>query len=290
MKRNFSWKVILLIALALILGEEIYYLASSERWFGLAGGGRQHVLDLRNFSFTLEDEEITLNDGTFVAAVPESSAQETFRLMSVSASGDLNGDGADDVASIVTHDAGGSGTFYYLVAAFANAGRLQGLNAQYLGDRIKVTDVAVDSAGVITVEYLDRGPNEPFSAPPDIQAFKQFRAVDGRLVLIEREKNIAVEEPKAGASLQLPFVISGQARTFEQNVRIRIKDGSGVAVLDTFTTAVAEDIGQWGAFSFEVSEDALGEYRGQSVLIEVFEESAEDGSEKSLTAIPVAIR
>ena len=52
------------------------------------------------------------------------------------AAGDLNGDGVSDVALLITYDGGGSGTFYYAVAALKTDTGYQGTNAILLGDRI----------------------------------------------------------------------------------------------------------------------------------------------------------
>lgn len=86
---------------------------------------------------------------------------------------DLNGDGREDVAFLVTHSPGGSGTFYYVVGAVQDAdGRYQGTDGYFLGDRIapQTTNVSQDPrhVRVIVVNYADRAAGEPMTARPSI--------------------------------------------------------------------------------------------------------------------------
>jgi hypothetical protein len=97
------------------------------------------------------------------------------------ATGDLNGDGVDDTAFIVTSSPGGSGTFYYVVAALKVAdGGYQGTNAILLGDRIAPQTTQIKD-GQLIVNYADRKPSEPMSAKPSIGVSKYLRVVDGQL-------------------------------------------------------------------------------------------------------------
>jgi hypothetical protein len=83
------------------------------------------------------------------------------------ATGDLNGDGLADAALILTQDTGGSGTFYYAVAALNTASGAQGTNAILLGDRIAPQNIAIES-GQIIANYADRKPGEPMTTPPSV--------------------------------------------------------------------------------------------------------------------------
>jgi heat shock protein HslJ len=79
---------------------------------------------------------------------------------------DLDGDGREDRAFIVTHQPGGSGTFFYLVAALARPAGAVGSQGVLIGDRIVLQ--SVDSAGNarVVVDYADRLAGEPFTTPP----------------------------------------------------------------------------------------------------------------------------
>src|SRR3989344_2556225 len=70
-------------------------------------------------------------------------------------------------------------------------------------------------------------------------------------------------------------LLRGEARTFENNVRFRLKDSEGNILVDSFTTAAGE-MGTFGSFEAEVS---FGLLSGKEGMLEIFEESAEGGSE-----------
>lgn len=77
-----------------------------------------------------------------------------------------------------------------------------------------------------------------------------------------------------------PFTISGTARTFENNVSIRILDGNGMLILQTSATAS----GELGSFNSWEREILLGAHPGGEITIEAIEFSAEDGSIQSLVS------
>ena len=62
---------------------------------------------------------------------------------------------------------GGSGTFFFLVAMLDVDGSPSQAVTIFLGDRIGIQSLAVVN-GEFSVQYLTRGPTEPFSTPPTI--------------------------------------------------------------------------------------------------------------------------
>ncbi len=85
---------------------------------------------------------------------------------------DLDGDGRKDVAFLVTHQPGGSGTFYYVVAALKTERGYVGSEGLLLGDRIapQTTERSQNPVhkGVIIVNYAERAPGEPMTAQPSV--------------------------------------------------------------------------------------------------------------------------
>lgn len=85
---------------------------------------------------------------------------------------DLDGDGRDDVVFLVTHEPGGSGTFFYVVAALATDVGYVGSDGYFLGDRIapQTTEVSQNPRhkNVIVVNYAERAPGEPMAAEPSV--------------------------------------------------------------------------------------------------------------------------
>ena len=93
-----------------------------------------------------------------------------------------------------------------------------------------------------------------------------------------------VTAPEPGARITSPVTVAGEARTFEANVQIRIRDGNAVELAHTFTTAKMPDIGVFGPFSASVRYPEPSTLQG---FVEVFESSAKDGSEINMIRIPV---
>lgn len=75
-----------------------------------------------------------------------------------------------------------------------------------------------------------------------------------------------------------PVVIAGQARTFENNVVLRVRDARGNLIKETFTTAEGE-MGQHSPYRGEIW---LTRDPGSRITVEALEYSAKDGSERSL--------
>jgi|GEM_PF-2768145 len=115
--------------------------------------GQGGVEDYKQILTTIDGEPVTL--GT-----------ESTQFFGNEAKGDLNDDGIPDLAFIFTRETGGSGTFYYAVAALQNsAGRYTGTNAVFLGDRIAPQSSEIRN-GNLVVNFADRGLDDPFSTPP----------------------------------------------------------------------------------------------------------------------------
>lgn len=85
---------------------------------------------------------------------------------------DLNSDGRDDVVFLVTDESGGSGTFFYVVAALSTDEGYIGSDGYLLGDRIapQTTELSrnPEHKQVIVVNYADRAEGEPMTTQPSI--------------------------------------------------------------------------------------------------------------------------
>lgn len=141
--------------------------------------------DYKNATYLIEGSFITLDEGIFEAEIaPGSATKITTRYFGNEAIGDLNQDGKSDVAFLLTQDIGGSGTFFYIVVALQTTAGTEGSNAIFLGDRIAPQNTSITN-GVITVNYADRNPGEPFTTQPSLGVSKYFKI----------ENNILTEIP-----------------------------------------------------------------------------------------------
>jgi hypothetical protein len=99
------------------------------------------------------------------------------------------------------------------------------------------------------------------------------------------ERPIVVERPSPGDEVGSPVTIGGTADVFEATVSIRVVDANGQELAAGFTTATCGS-GCRGTYetklSFFVDERQEG-------AIEVFEASAENGTELHLVSVPVTL-
>ncbi len=87
--------------------------------------------------------------------------------------GDIDSDGDEDIAFLVTQSPGGSGTFYYLAGAINNGGKYTGTNLMLIGDRIapqttEYRDLGAPQGARVIVNFAERKPDEPFTTRPSV--------------------------------------------------------------------------------------------------------------------------
>lgn len=96
---------------------------------------------------------------------------------------------------------------------------------------------------------------------------------------------IAVTSLAIGQEISSPVTVAGNANVFEATVSIRILDGDGEAIRDTFTTATCGS-GCRGDYSEDVSFEVT---EAQPGTVMVFEVSAETGEPVNVVRIPVTL-
>jgi hypothetical protein len=129
------------------------------------------VFDPENATYTIDGKTYKIVDGISRIELATSSASEIVtRYFGNKATGDLNGDGKDDYAYLITQDPGGSGLFYYVVAALSSATSSTDYTitpAILLGDRIAPQSTLIQSDELL-VNYADRKADEPMSTQPSV--------------------------------------------------------------------------------------------------------------------------
>ena len=129
------------------------------------------VSDHRNTEFMIEGKLVRLVDGVAETEVAQGSAGRiTTRYVGHELRTDLDDDGREDVVLLVTQEMGGSGTFFYAVAALNTAEGYRGSDGYLLGDRIAPQTIHESPnprhVNVIVVNYAERNPGEPMTTPP----------------------------------------------------------------------------------------------------------------------------
>ncbi len=131
----------------------------------------------KNTTYIIDGQSVTLKNGLSEIPIPDSSAKVTTRYFGNEIKHDLNDDQREDVAFLITQEAGGSGIFYYLVVALNTPKGFVGGEAFFLGDRIAPqtieinedkTAIGTNRQNVIVVNYAVRLPDEPFTTSPSV--------------------------------------------------------------------------------------------------------------------------
>ena len=132
-------------------------------------------------TYIVDGRQVRLHQGE--ASQPAASGAATLietRVFGPPEYGDVNGDGLDDAVLFLQYDPGGSGTFYYVAAAFFNGHGWDGTRAMLLGDRVVPRTIMIRN-GVIIAKYLGRRPDEPFSTPATVEMSRHLTVQDHRV-------------------------------------------------------------------------------------------------------------
>ncbi|MES2006669.1 MAG: hypothetical protein V4436_01010 [Patescibacteria group bacterium] len=129
--------------------------------------------DYKNAEYIIDGQRVRLVNGEAqTEAAPGSASKVVTKYFGNEVKTDLDLDGREDVAFIVTQNSGGSGTFYYVVAALNTTRGYVGSEAILLGDRIapQTSEVSQNPKhkGVIVVNYAERAAGEPMTTAPSV--------------------------------------------------------------------------------------------------------------------------
>lgn len=137
-------------------------------WENYTGERVQEVRDYKDATYVINGEEVSLKDGRSETSVLGSSAKIVTEYFGNEARYDLDADGREDVVFLLTQNSGGSGVFYYVVAALNTEGGYVGSQGLFLGDRIAPQTTEMGKGKIVIVNYADRAPGESFAMQPSI--------------------------------------------------------------------------------------------------------------------------
>ncbi len=174
--------VILIVIIMSALAVDVYFVFYSAKNVAVEevaqNVGAVGATSPKDATYIIEGQSVTLIDGVSSTPVAPGSATKIItRYFGNEVKHDLNDDGREDVVFLLTQETGGSGTFYYVVAALNTPTGYIGSQAFFLGDRIAPQTTVMDEGlttngtkrqNVIVVNYADRKPTDSFTTPPSI--------------------------------------------------------------------------------------------------------------------------
>ena len=158
-----------MIGITVVSGLPYYF--SKEKEGTSVGGGISVVRDYKDAEFMIDGKKVKLTDGySEEEGTPGSASKIIMRYFGNELKTDLNNDGREDVVFLITQQSGGTGTFYYAVAALNTMNGYVGSDGYFLGDRIapQTTEVSQNPRhkDVIVVNYAERYATDPMTTPP----------------------------------------------------------------------------------------------------------------------------
>lgn len=198
-----NWKNVNILVALLLVGLGFYF-------FGFKKPNVTNVpavFNPLNGTYMIEKTAVTLENGKAEASVsPNSATKVSTMAFGEPVRGDLNGDGVSDATLILAQNSGGSGTFYYVVAALNIGNAVLGTNAIFLGDRIAPQTLEVRN-GQIIANYAERKQGEPMTTQPSMGVSKYLNVVNGALV--EGKPISGIGERCGGNMTTAPVCITG---------------------------------------------------------------------------------
>ena len=150
-----------------------------------------------NAKYLVESKMVNLENGKEESISPYGAQKQTTEIWGAPVSGDLNSDGQNDYAVIITQKTENDpGVYYYAAIALVDQQKnlIVGSNAVPMGDRIDIKNVAIVNDAV-RINYLDWKTNgDEVEASPTMPVIKSY-ILDGVMFreLTEKRANAQAE-------------------------------------------------------------------------------------------------
>ena len=239
---------------------------------------------------------VQLADGKFEQGALGSDEYVSITVTDFTARGDLDGDGFDEYAALVTENYGGTGVFVFLVVFRDVDGRLIFQTSIGVDDRPQPNELSISNREVfldVTVHRAD----EPMCCPT-LKSARHYRLVNNQLRTTDyvtftpdgRPRTITIESPANGTEVFRSIPVTGRVAIapFENNLVYRIYDLGGVELAVGSITVSAQELGGPGTFEQTI---LLGNVLSGAVIrLEVQDINAEDGSLFAMDSVELVVK
>lgn len=255
---------------------------------------------LRNAKYQLGTpdtlEVVQLKDGKFQRGAAGNADYASVQLTDLVASGDLDGDGRNEIAALFAENYGGSGVFVYL-AVFANAnGILTFVASTLVDDRPQLNSLSIKNSEIL-LDTVIHGIDDPMCCPA-LHVTRNYRLVDGQLDLTNyatftqdgKPRTITIAAPADGTEVFNSIHVQGKVAIapFENNLTYSIKDGTGVELSRGAVPVTAANPGGAGTFDATI---ALGNIISNTVIfLEIQDVSAVDGTLLAMDSLELVVK
>lgn len=256
--------------------------------------------EIRNAQYQLGATDtlqaVQLTDGKFEQGTPGSDNFMSILVTDFVALGDLNGDGANEAAALISENYGGTGVFVFLTV-FAKVNETWTFQASTMVDDRPVLQALSIANNEIFLDAVIHGPDEPMCCPT-LRATWHYRLVDNQLDRVDyttftpdgKPRTITIESPADGSDMFTTVPIKGQVAIapFENNLVYRIFDVSGIELSAGAILVTAPEPGAPGTFDAIIS---LGNILSDTIIrVEVQDLSAADGSLLAMDSVELVVK
>jgi hypothetical protein len=239
---------------------------------------------------------VQLTDGKFEQGTPGGTDSISVTVSDFIAVGDLNADGVNDVAALVSENYGGTGVFVFLAVYTNENGSLTFQNSTMVDDRPQLKALSIQG-GEIFLDAVIHGADEPMCCP-SLRTTRHYRFVDNQLDVTDyatftpdgKPRTIMIESPVNGSEVFTSVPIKGKVAIapFENNLAYRIYDVSGIELSAGPISVSAPTPGAAGTFEALIP---LGNIlSGALIRIEVQDLSAADGSLLAMDSVELVVK
>jgi len=166
MKNTLIFVLVLIVLVLLVLGAGIIGSNTANKDNYIKNSIQANVHD---GTYLINGQSVVLKNGVSeIEVAPGSASKIITRYFGNDIEVDLNGDGIKDRVFLITQEAGGSGTFFYVVARVNTSNGGVGSDAVFLGDRIAPQSTNMGKGSIVVVNYADRKPDEAFTVQPSV--------------------------------------------------------------------------------------------------------------------------
>lgn len=240
---------------------------------------------------------VQLVDGKFEQGTPGSTDFISVLVTDFVATGDLDADGIDEVAVLISENYGGTGVFVFLAVYSKVNGELEFQTSTIVDDRPQLNALSIENQEIF-LDATIHGAEEPLCCPT-LRTTRHYRLAEtGQLDMTDyttftpdgRPRTITIEAPANGAEVFSSVEIKGSVAIapFENNLTYSIKDLGGVELARGAISVTAPDLGAPGTFEAVIP---LGEILSGAVIqLEVQDISAADGSLFAMDSVELVVK
>lgn len=239
---------------------------------------------------------VQLQDGKFEQGTAGGSDFISVQLTNFAATGDLDGDGSDEIAALISENFGGTGVFVFL-AIYKNVnGTPKFLTSSVVDDRPQLNALTIEN-GEVFLDSIIHAMDDPMCCPT-LRTTRHYRLINDQLDVSDvttftpdgRPRTITIESPADGTEIFSTVQVKGSVTIapFENNLIYSIKDGTGIELSRGAVAVIAPDLGAPGTFDEQISIGSI--ISGTIITIEIQDRSAADDSLLAMDSVQLVVK